>query len=318
MYLFLKSPFPEEGSEYEQPSLISVKSKLKYDDNVTNSTLGDVTNKSKRSRRRSKRHSLLSETELPPAKKERPVTTNSSSGMIKSMWEHAVTFMRGALDTILFDRSKAGAVVTTPTTDEVCQQQGSPDPVVTQSPASDGETKLVISSGTDCRKQTPPTPGTYSISRTPKELIKCSSIRHSALRRYYEESPESLVQNTKSFSFLLQERAKTAANGLNSIPELKVSTSTPTHLKSPESQLSAIPAPPPLPPVVPIPPPPPPATPTLLQAKGQAPFSDKYTIALHSMQNRLQKRIKNRGVAAEHEKQKADTSMKVMACSYCE
>lgn len=242
---------------------------------------------------------------------------NSSSGMIKSMWEHAVTFMRGALDSILFDRSKAGAVVTTPTTtDGVCWQQGSPDPVITQSPASDGKTKFPISSGADCHKQTPPTPGTYSISRTPKELIKCSSIKHSALRRYYEESPESLVQNTKSFSFLLQERAKTAANGLNSIPDLEVSTSTPIHQKSPESQPSAVPAPPPLPPVVPIPPPPPPATPTLLESEGQAPPSDKYALALHSMQNRLQKRIKNRGVAAERDKQKDDTSVKVMVCSY--
>ena len=64
-----------------------------------------------------------------------------------------------------------------------------------------------------CLKQTP-TLSTYS-----QELIKCSSIRHPALRRYYAESPESLVQNTKSFSFLLRERA----DGLNFIPELETS-----------------------------------------------------------------------------------------------
>lgn len=297
---------------------------------MNSSTLGDVTNKSKRSRRRSKRHSLLSEAEKPPAKRERSVVNNQSSSMIKSMWEHAVTFMRGALDAILFDRSKAESVVTTPITgDGVYQQQGTPDPVIIQSPASGGGSKSVISCGTDCRKQTPPTPGTYSISRTPKELIKCSSLKHPALRRYYEESPEALVQNTKSFSFLLQERAKVAATGLNSIPELEisipelqvsipeleVSVSTPTHQKLSESQTPAIPAPPPLPPVAPIPP----ATPTLPDAEGRAPPSDKYTIALHSMQNRLQRRIKNKGVAAGQEKQKAaDTSVKVTVCSYCE
>ena len=265
------------------------------------------------SRRRSKRRSLLSDTELPTAKKDRPTVSNQSSSMIKSMWEHAVTFMRGALDSILFDRSKADRVVTTPITSEVVHpQQGSPDPVVDQSPASDGETKLVTSTKSDSLKQTPPTPGTYSISRTPQELIKCASLKHPALKRYYEESPESLAQNTKSFSFLLQERAKVAADGLNSIPELETSVSTPTHQKQPELQQSLIPAPPPLPPVIPIPPPPP-ATPTLLEFDKHAPTPDKYTMALHSMQNRLQKRIKNRRVTEENGKQKAtDTSMKVI------
>ena len=248
--------------------------------------------------------------------------------MIKSMWDHAVTFVRGALD-IMFDRSKAeSAVVTSPvTSDELCQHLGSPNPVVTQSPASDGKTTEVLkSAGIGDFKQTPPTPGTYSISRTPQELIKCaSSIKHPALRRYYEESPESLVQNTKSFSFLLQERAKVASNGLNSIPELDFSMpeletstpvvdtclATPIHQKPPEYQSSNIPAPPPLPPVAPVPPPP--ATPTLLEKDRQAPPPDKYTIALHSMQSRLQKRIKSRGVAEGSENHKAsDASVKVM------
>ena len=300
---------------------MTLKNKLQFDDNISNTTLEDVSNKAKKSRKRSKRRSILSENELPAAKKERPAV-NPSSSMIKSMWENAVTFMRGALDTILFDRSKAGpAVVITPSTNvESCQHHGSPDPIVTQSPASDGEAKLTESGRL---KQTPPTPGTYSISRTPQELIKCSSIRHPALQRYYAESPESLVQNTKSFSFLLRERAKVAAIGLNSIPELESSVpesessipgidnciATPIHQKVPESN---IPAPPPLPPVAPVPPPPPPATPTLLEADGQAP-PDKYSLALHSMQSRLQKRIKNRGVAAvDNEKHKAtDTSVKV-------
>ena len=305
---------------------MTLKSKLQFDDNISNTTLEDVSNKAKRSRRRSKRRSIVSD-ELPAAKKNRPtVGNNPSSSMIKSMWEHAVTFMRGALDTILFDRSKAEpAVVTMPSTnDEVCQHCGSPDPIVTQSPASDGETTKLTGSG--LFKQTPPTPA-YSISRTPQELIKCPSIRHPALQRYYAESPESLVQNTKSFSFLLQERAKVAAIGLNSIPELETSipesgnsipgidtcVATPIHQKVPESN---IPAPPPLPPVVPVPPPPPPATPTLLESDGQAPPPGKYTVALYSMQSRLQKRIKNRGVAAvDTEKHKAtDTSMKVIKC----
>lgn len=256
---------------------------------------------------------MLSEAELPGAKKDCPTVNNTSSSMIKSMWEHAVTFMRGALDAIMFDRSKAGSVVTTPiTSDGVCQQ-GSPDPVFTQPPAS--EAKVVTysddSSGTDCLKQTPPTPGTCSISCTP--LKHPLSIKHPALKRYYEESPESLVQNTKSFSFLLKERAKVAADGLNSIPELETSITTPTHQKLPESQSSVVPAPPPLPPVVPTPPPLPPATPTLMESDGLAPPSDKYTVVLHSIQNRLQKRIKNRGVAVENEEQKAtDVSVKVL------
>ena len=304
-------------------SLTSLKSKLQFDDNISNTTLEDVSNKSKRSRRRSKRRSLLTEAELPAAKKERPAVNNSS--LIKSMWDHAVTFVRGALDVILFDRSKAeSAVVTSPiTSDEVFQHLGSPDPVVTQPPASDGKTTEVLkSTGIDELKQTPPTPGTYSISRTPQELIKCaSSIKHPALQRYYEESPESLVQNTKSFSFLLRERAKVASNGLNSIPELDFSmpeleTSSPvveTGLATPihqKPQSSNIPAPPPLPPIAPAPPPP--ATPTVLESDRQAPPPDKYTIALHSMQNRLQKRIKNRGVAEGNEKHKAsEASMKV-------
>ena len=305
---------------------MTLKSKLQFDDNISNTTLEDVSNKSKKSRRRSKRRSQLSENELPTTKKDRPtVNNNPSSSMIKSMWEHAVTFMRGALDTILFDRSKAeSAVVTTPITND--QHHGSPDPVVTQSPASDGETTKPTGRGH--LKQTPPTPGTYSISRTPQELIKCSSIRHPALQRYYAESPESLVQNTKSFSFLLRERAKVAAIGLNSIPELETSipesgtsipeiescVATPIHQKVPETPSSNIPAPPPLPPVAPIPPPPPPATPTLLETDGQAVAPDKYTVALHSMQHRLQKRIKNRGVAAvDNEKHKVtDTSVKVI------
>ena len=309
---------------------MSLKCKIQFDNNISNTTLEDVSNKSKKSRRRSKRRSLLSETELPAAKKDRPTVSNSSSsGMIKSMWEHAVTFMRGALDTILFDRSKAEpAVVTTPITNDECQHHGSPDPVVTQSPASGGETtKLLKSARTGHLKQTPPTPDTYSISRTPQELIKCSSIRHPALQRYYAESPESLVQNTKSFSFLLRERAQVAANGLNSIPELETSmpesgtsipeletcVATPIHQKVSESQSSSIPAPPPLPPLAPVPPPPPPATPTLLEIDGQAPPPDKYSVALHSMQSRLQKRIKNRGVAVDSEKHKVtDTNLKVI------
>lgn len=44
-----------------------------------------------------------------------------------------------------------------------------------------------------------------------------------ALRRYYEESPQALVQNTKSFSFLLQGRAKFAINDFNSIPKFEIS-----------------------------------------------------------------------------------------------
>lgn len=311
---------------------MTLKSKLQFDDNVSNTTLEDVSNKARKSRRRSKRRSIVSENELPAAKKDRlAVGNNPSSSMIKSMWEHAVTFMRGALDTILFDRSKAEpAVVTTPSTnDEVCRHHGSPDPVVTQSPASDGEiTKLT---GSGHLTQTPPTPGTYSISRTPQELIKCPSIRHPALQRYYAESPESLVQNTKSFSFLLRERAKVAAIGLNSIPELETSmpesgasipgidtcVATPNHQKVPGSQSSNIPAPPPLPPVAPAPPPP--ATPTLLESDGQAPPPGKYTVALYSMQSRLQKRIKNRGVAAvDNERHKAtDTSVKVIMWTSC-
>ena len=231
-----------------------------------------------------------------------------------------MTFMRGALDTILFDRSKAASVITTPiTNDEVHQQQGSPDPVSIQLPASGGK-----ASETDCVKQTPPTPGTYSISCTPHELKFPSSIKHPALKRYYEESPESLVQNTKSFSFLLRERAKVAANGLNSIPELEDATiSTPTHQQLTESLSvvpiqSIIPAPPPLPPVVPIPPPPPPATPTLIENDGLAPPSDKYTVALHSMQNRLQKRIKNRGGVAIEDKKQTNNDVSVKVRPHCE
>ena len=43
-----------------------------------------------------------------------------------------------------------------------------------------------------------------------------------ALRQYYEESPQALVQNT-SFSFLLQGRAKFAINDFNSIPKVEIS-----------------------------------------------------------------------------------------------
>ena len=165
-----------------------------------------------------------------------------------------------------------------------------------------------------CLKQTP-TPGTYS-----QELIKCSSIRHPALQRYYAENPESLVQNTKSFSFLLRERS----GGLNFIPEVETSipesqtfiqscVATPIHQKVPEAQSSNIVAPPPLPPVAPVPPPPSLATSTLLESDGQAP-TDKYTVALHSMENKLQKRIKNRGVVAvDNEKHRpTDTTVKVI------
>lgn len=59
----------------------------------------------------------------------------------------------------------------------VWQQQGSLDSVITQSPTSSDKTIFVISSGTD----TPPTPSTCSISHTPKELIKCSSLKHPVL-----------------------------------------------------------------------------------------------------------------------------------------
>ena len=122
--------------------------------------------------------------------------------------------MRGALDAIMFDRTKAGSVATTPIINDGVCQQGSPDPVFTQPTASDDGAKVVMAS--DNLKQTPPTPGTCSVSGTP--LKYPLSIKHPALKRYYEESPESLVQNTKSFSFLLKERAKAVANGLNSIP----------------------------------------------------------------------------------------------------
>ena len=83
---------------------------------VTDTTLEDVSNKSKESRRRSKRCLQLSEKELPAAKKDRPtVSNNPYSSMIKSMWDHAVTFLKEALDTTLFDQSKVEpAVVTTP------------------------------------------------------------------------------------------------------------------------------------------------------------------------------------------------------------
>ena len=135
----LESLFPGKEDE-EQQSLISLKNKIQFDDNISDTTLEDVvsledvSNKSKESRRRSKRCSQLSEKELPAAKKDRlTVSNNPYSSMIKSMWDHAVTFLRGALDTILFDRSKAEpAVVTTPITND--QHHGSPDPVVTQSP----------------------------------------------------------------------------------------------------------------------------------------------------------------------------------------
>jgi len=241
------------------------------------------------------------------------------------MWEHAVTFMRGALDALLFDKSKAGPVVTS---EGVCQQ-GSPDPLIVESPASINEAALVTSPPhviMPCHvtitppttnlfgyQQTPPTPGTCSMSRTPQEINRYANIKHPALKRYYQESPESMVQNTKSFSSLLKERAKAADSGLNSIPELGTSIPTPTHQKQLQCQSSLIPAPPPLPPVAPAPPPLlfTAATLTSSDVDGQAPPPGKYSAALHNMQNRLQKRIIAKPVAGGNVKQKTDVNVKV-------
>jgi len=236
-----------------------------------------------------------------------------------------VTFMRGALDAILFDRSKAGPVVTSTTTEGVCQQ-GSPDPLITESPASINEAAIVTSPPhvmTPCHvtitppttnlfsyQQTPPTPGTYSIACTPQEINRFPNIKHPALKCYYQDSPESMAHNAKSFSSLLKERAKAANSGLNSIPELGSSVTTPMHHKQLQCQSSLIPAPPPLPPVAPNPPPLPcsAATPTTSEVDGQ---SGKYSAALHNMQNRLQKRIKAKPVAGGNVKQQTDVNMKV-------
>ena len=321
----MQSPLPEDRTEYEvsTPSH-SLRSKL-------DNTLEDVSNKSTgKSRKRRKRSSLLHEAELPSAKKDCPTTGNNTSSTIRSMWEHAVTFMRGALDAILFDRSKAGPVMTSTT--EGVDQQASPDLLIAKSPASANEAAIVTSPPhvmASCHititppstnlfgyQQTPPTPGTYSISRTPQEINRYANIKHPALKRYYQDSPESMVQNTKSFSSLLQERAKAANSGLNSIPDLGSSVSTPTHQKQLQCQSSLIPAPPPLPPVAPAPPPLPNAAAKLTPSEvdGQAPPPGKYSAVLHNMQNRLQKRIKAKPVAGGHVKQKTDVNIKVNMC----
>jgi len=217
---------------------------------------------------------------------------------------------------------------------EGAYQQASPDLLITESPASANEADIVTSPPhikMSCHvtitppttnlfnyQQTPPTPGTYSISRTPQEINRYTTIKHPALKRYYQDSPESMVQNAKSFSSLLQERAKAANTGLNSIPELEALISTPTHQQQLRCQSSLIPAPPPLPPIAPAPPPLPPAatTPIPSEVDGLAKPPGKYSAALHSMQNRLQKRIKAKPVAEGNVKQQTDVNVKVNMLVY--